>query len=207
MKARLKARAGLLVLVMSSLVGCVSTNSFVDPTHGRATYDDITRRAEPYRWRIVVEFRRNGAHLPEVDGELMSNVERVVLASGMAIPSPEGSSGQIKVVVNNIADMWSAGAKGFGIGLTFGLVGSTLSDYYEMEAELSMNGKIIRRSGYRHAIHTTVGNAGGPQGVEAMSLSAAFSKALEQMMLNSLEDLQQSGELSSALPSSPDPSR
>jgi len=207
MKARLKARAGLLVLVMSSLVGCVSTNSFVDPTHGRATYDDITRRAEPYRWRIVVEFQRNGAHLPEVDSELMGNVERVVLASGIAIPSPEGSSGQIKVVVNNIADVWSAGAKGFGTGLTFGLVGSTLSDYYEMEAELSMNGKIIRRSGYRHAIHTTVGNAKGPQGVEPMSLSAAFSKALEQMMLNSLKDLQQSGELSSALPSWLDPFR
>jgi len=199
MKTRPKLRVGLLALVMSSLAGCVSTNSFVDPAYGRATYDDITRRTEPYKWRIVVEFQRNGAHLPEADSELMSNVERVLLASGIAIPSPEGGSGQIKVVVNNIAAIGSAGTKGFGTGLTFGLVGTTVSDYYEMEVELSVNGKVVRRSGYKHAIHTTLGNARGPQGVEAVSVPAALSKVLEQMMLNCLKDLQQSGELSSAL--------
>jgi len=207
MKTQLKLRIGLLIIVMSSLVGCVSIKSYVDPTYSRATYNDITRRADPYKWRIVVEFQRNGTHLPKADSELMGNVERVVRASGMAIPSPEGSSGQLKVVVNNIADMGTARAKGFGTGLTLGLVGSTISDYYEMEAELSMNGKIIRRSAYKHALHSTVGNASGPQGVEAMSPSASFSKVIEQLMLNFLKDLQQSGDLSSALPSRLDPFR
>lgn len=196
MKTHLRLQVSLLIVAISSIVGCASPKSFVDPTYGRATYADITRRAEPYKWRIVVECQRNGAHVPEVDGELMGDVERVVRASGIAIPSPEGSSGQLKVVVNDIAATESAGWKGFVTGLTFGLVGSTAIDYYEMEAELSMNGKSIKRSGYKHAIHTTVGNASGPQGVEAMSLSEAFSGVLEQMLLNFLKDLQQIGELS-----------
>jgi hypothetical protein len=181
-------------------MGCVSTKSYVDPTYSRATYNDITRKAEPYKWRIVVEFQRNRTHLPSVDGELLAAVERTVRASGIAVPAPEGSSGQLKVVVNNIADLRTARTKGFGTGLTFGLVGSTVSDYYEMDVELSMNGRISRRSDYKHAIHTTVGNASGPPGVEPLSTSAALAKALEQMLLNFLKDLQQTGELSRAKP-------
>lgn len=190
----------LFTAVASLSVGCVSTKSYVDPAYGRATYNDITRKTDPYTWKIVVEFQRNGKHLPAIDSELMGHVERTVRASGMATPMPEGGMGQLKVMVNNVADMGTAGAKGFGTGLTLGLVGSTVSDNYEMEAELSMNGKVIRRSGYKHALHSTVGNASGPQGLEPMTPSAAFGRVVEQLMLNFLKDIQQSGDLSLVVP-------
>jgi hypothetical protein len=44
---------------------------------------------------------------------------------------------------------------------------------------------------YRHAIHSTIGNADGPAGLVAEeSLRAAFDKVVEGLVLNLLLDLQ-----------------
>ena len=44
---------------------------------------------------------------------------------------------------------------------------------------------------YRHAIHSTIGNAEGPPGLVAEeSLRAAFDKVVEGLVLNLLLDLQ-----------------
>jgi len=126
----------VLILVFFCLFGCATTRSYVDPGYGRATYDDIIRRSAPYRVKIFVEFQRNGEHLPQADSELMGHVERVVRGTGFAIPATQDISGELKVVVNNIADLGKAAAKGFGTGLTFGLAESTITDNYEMEASL-----------------------------------------------------------------------
>jgi len=186
----------VLILVFSSLFGCAMTKSFVDPGYGRATYDDIIRRSEPYRVKIIVEFQRNGKHFPQVDSELMGHVERVVRGTGFIIPTTQGTSGELKVIVNNIADLGKAAAKGVGTGLTLGLVGSTITDYYEMESTLSLNDKVIKRTNYKHALHSTVGLKKAPEGLEPMTPSAAFGKVVEQLILNFLNDIQKSGELS-----------
>ena len=186
----------VLILVFFSLFGCATTKSFVDPGYGRATYDDIIRRSEPYRVKIIVEFQRNGKHFPQVDSELMGHVERVVRGTGFIIPATQGTSGELKVIVNNIADLGKAAAKGVGTGLTLGLVGSTVTDYYEMESTLSLNDKVIKRTNYKHALHSTVGLKKAPEGLEPMTPSAAFGKVVEQLILNFLNDIQKSGELS-----------
>jgi len=184
----------VLILVFFSLFGCATTKSYVDPGHGRATYDDIIRRSEPYRVKIIVEFQRNGKHFPQGDSELMGHVQRVVRGTGFAIPATQDTSGELKVVVNNIADLGKAVAKGFGTGLTLGLAGSTVTDYYELEASLSLNDKVIKRTGYKHSLHTTVGLKNAPEGLEPMTPSAAFGKVVEQLILNFINDIQKSGE-------------
>lgn len=186
----------MLVAALFVLSACAGPKSYVDPRYGRATYGDIMRRPEPYKLKIVVEFQRNGKHLPQVDNELMGHVESVIRGSGFAVPASDGTAGDLKVVVNNVADIGKATAKGFGTGLTLGLVGSTLTDNYEMEATLSIKGKVIKRTDYKHAIHTTVGRTSGPEGLEPMTTSAAFGKVVEQLLLNFLNDVQRSGELS-----------
>ncbi len=43
---------------------------------------------------------------------------------------------------------------------------------------------------YRHAIHSTIGKADGPQGLAPMSVGDAFSKGGEGLVLNLRLDLQ-----------------
>ena len=186
----------VVILFIFSMFGCATTKSYVDPGYGRATYDDITRRSEPYKVKIIVEFQRNGKHIPQVDSELMGHVERVVRGTGFAVPATQDTSGELKVIVNNVADLGKAAVKGIGTGLTFGLAGSTVTDYYEMEATLSLNNKVINKTDYKHALHSTVGLKKPPEGLEPMTPSAAFGKVVEQLILNFLQDIQNSGELS-----------
>ena len=87
-------------------------------------------------------------------------------------------------------------AKGFGTGLTFGLVGTTVTDAYELSIFIAAKGKTINRTTIKHAFHTAIGNTNVPPGLEAVPPSVAFGRVLEQMLLRALQDMQQSGELS-----------
>lgn len=188
-----------LIFVFICLFGCAAPKSYVDPGFTRATYDDIMRRPEPYRITINVEFQRNGTHYPQVDSELLGHVERVIRGTGFALPATQDTSGELKVVVNNIADLGKAAAKGFGTGLTLGLAGSTVTDYYEMEASLTIDGRRAHRTGLKHALHSTIGLKDAPEGLEPMTPSAGFGKIVEQLLLNFISDIQKSGELSSLI--------
>jgi hypothetical protein len=175
------------------LGGCISSKSYVDPSFARATYEDVQIPPMPYELKISVEFQRNGEHLPQVDGELRGIVERVIRASRFAVPAAGASQGELKVVVNNIADLDKARAMGFGTGMTFGAAGSYITDYYEMAADLTLDGKTFSQSGYKHQLHTTVGNKAGPEGVAPTTPSAGFATIVEQLLLNFLKDMKQGG--------------
>jgi hypothetical protein len=188
----------LLSIAVASLMltGCISPRSFVDPSFPKVAYEDIKKRNEPLRLKLVVEFQRSGKPYPRADSTLRDNAERILRASGMVTPVADPSGGEIKVVVNNFGDVGSAFAKGFGTGLTFGLIGSTVTDGYEMSIFITANGKTISRTGIKHAIHTAIGNTSIPANIETFPINVAFEKVLEQMLLRALQDIQQSGELS-----------
>jgi len=183
------AKQLLVCILFGLMTGCISAKSYVDPSYGKVKYEDLSRRTEPFRWKLVVEFMRNGSRLPTADAEVFGHVERVIRAAGI-IPVTEVNAPELKVIVNNVADNGAAVGKGFGTGMTFGLVGSTVTDNYEMEVVLTDGNKVLRKSGYKHAIHTTVGNASGPQGLEPMSVTAAFGKVVEQLLLNALKEIE-----------------
>lgn len=185
----------LLVAASFSIGGCMSPKSFVDPTYPKVSYDQIKKKQSPLRLNLVVEFQRNGEHIPKVDSTLRDNTERILRASGVIVPSSDGGEGQVKVVVNNIADRGAAAAKGFGTGLTFGLVGTTVTDAYEMTISITVNGKTVERTAVKHALHTAIGNTAIPDGLETMPPNTAFVRVLEQMILRVLKDIQSTGEL------------
>ena len=83
--------------------------------------------------------------------------------------------------------------KGFGTGLTFGLVGNTVRDGYEMTVALTLNGKSVTKTGYKHLLISTVGNATAPPGLKPTTPSAGVATIVEQMLLNALRDLQGDG--------------
>ena len=185
----------LLVLFCFGLAGCMSPKSFVDPTYPKVSYGDVKKRPAALRLKLIVEFQRNGEHVPKVDSTLRDNTERVLRASGVIVPVSDEGEGTIKIVMNNIADMGAAAAKGFGTGLTFGLVGTTVTDSYEMTISITANGKTIERIAIKHALHTAIGNTTVPEGLETMPPNLAFERVLEQVILRALRDMQGAGEL------------
>jgi hypothetical protein len=177
------------------LAGCISPKSFIDPSYQKVAYDEVQKRPAPLRLKLAVEFQRNGEAFPRADATLRDNTDRILRASGVVTPVADGGEGEIRVVVNNVADRSSAAAKGFGTGLTFGLVGTTVTDAYEMSVTIRVNGRTITRTDVKHAFHTAIGNTTTPAGLETVSPSVAFQRVVEQMLLRVLQDVQRTGEL------------
>ncbi len=172
-----------------ALSGCMSPKSFVDPTFPKVTYEEIKRSPSPPKVVLTTQFQRHGEHFPKADSTLRDSAERVLRASGAVFPSSDGNQGQIHIVVNNIGEDGAA-AKGFGAGLTFGIVGTTVMDAYELSITMKVGQRTFSRQAVRHAIHTTIGNASTPPGVETVPINVAFDRVLEQLLLRVLKEYQ-----------------
>lgn len=190
-------KIALTLLFATALTGCISPKTYVDPAYSKATYNDIKAVSDPYASNLVIEFQRNGEHFQRADKELRKHVERVLQQSGVITLGPDTSPYSLKVVVNNIADMGDAAAKGFATGLTFGAAGTLVTDYYEATFEFTDKDGKAHTGSYKHALHTTIGNQDAPfENVQSVTPAGAFGIALEQMLLNFLKEMQDQGVLS-----------
>jgi hypothetical protein len=172
------------------LTGCASTKSFVDPSFPKVSYEELQKQPSPLKLSLTTQFQRNGVPFPEVDPALKENIERVLRVSGLVSPVKEGAEGQIRVVVNNIADTGAAWSKGMEAGMTFGASSATVLDAYEMSVTITVGAKTFTRTAVRHAIQTVIGSSATPQGLEIVSPSLAFERVLEQMTLRVLKEYQ-----------------
>ena len=99
-------------------------------------------------------------------------------------------------MLDNVADTGDAAGKGALTGLTFGAKGSQVTDGYVFTANFQGTGKQAVTKVYRHAMHSTIGNAERPAGLTAEeSPRAAFDKVVEGLVLNLLLDLQKEEQL------------
>jgi len=194
MKTRLFA---LCALALVSLSGCISVKVYVDPSMAKTGYEDLRKPAEPLALKVNVEFLRNGKRVANAENELRGDVERILRATGVIVPSASAENGEISVTVNNVGDLGSAAGKGFATGMTFGLVGTSVQDGYEMSVTLTIHGSSVTKSGYKDVLISTVGNKKAPEGLTPTSPSAGFATVVEQMLLNALSDLQKDGYLAS----------
>ena len=183
----------VVVSSVSLLSGCITPHSYVDPQYRKATYEQIQKPAQALPVKVQIQFQRNGKPLPAVDSELRSHVERTLRASGAFVPSADAAS-SISVTANNTADLAAARAKGFGTGLTFGAAGSTVDDNYEFSCSFADPSRPAQEPVvYKHAIHSTIGNADGPAGLTATTPADAFGRVVEDVVLNFVSDLQTQG--------------
>lgn len=184
----------LLILVAGSLTGCITSQTFVDPQYHKAGYESLQRISQPVPVKVDVEFQRNGQPLPAADNELRGHVERTLRATGVLLPAADSGQATIKVIGNNIADLGAAKAAGFKTGLTFGGAGSVVADNYEFTC--TYKGAAQEKSfSYQHALHTTIGNAKGPAGLAPTTPADGFARVVEDVILNFVKDLQDSGVL------------
>jgi hypothetical protein len=187
----------LVALFVSTLLatGCMSTKSAIDPAYNKTKYEDIAQPAEAYKWRVSVQFLVDGKPYQRGDSMLQDQVERVLQDSGLIVPTPDSTSGEIHVILNDSYNKAATVTKLFGYVLTFGLIGTTVTDYFEMEVTITTNGKTFHKRGIRHTLYTTVGNAKLPEGSQSVPQQTAVHRIVEEMLLNALKEFQQSGSL------------
>ena len=182
-----------LLVAVVILSGCISTKSYVDPSYSTANYEDIVPSLSNYRAEIIVEFQRDGEPFERANKEVKEHVERAFRATGIIIPDVEATAFTLTVVFNNIPESGAAG-KGFATGLTFGAVGTLVTDFYEVSISYKEPLKLEITKHYKHELHTTIGNKEAPfEGVEATSPAGAFATIVEQVILNYVTDMQRDG--------------
>ena len=185
----------IIAITLLLLGGCASPKSFLDPSIRQISYHDIQRRSEPLKLKLLVEFQVNGEHKPAAEPFLRENAKRVLQGTRVIDPVDNQSEGEIKVVLNNIADKAKAFAKGAGSGATFGLAGTTVLDAYEMTVSITTNGKNASRAVSKHGIYSIIGSGSPPNGIQPLSGKFAFARVVEQMLLLVLQEMQSAGDL------------
>lgn len=183
--APLMAAAALL------LSGCLSLRSFVDPTLGDVPAAQRVAVASPQPVQLIFEFRTQGAANTRATNMLREQVTESVRASGLfseVSASPVQGGALLSIVIDNIPEE-NAASQGFGTGLTLGLAGTTVSDYYVATARYAANGAQLT-SEKRHALHSQIGNAEAPANmVQAETPEAGVRTIIRQLVDHLVFDL------------------
>jgi hypothetical protein len=189
----------MLVSLMSA--GCLSVKSYVDPQLPKVTYADLLQRREVRPVFLRVEFQANGKANAKASSLALARVTRVLESSKLfssVAAAAAADLDQMNILIDNVGDRSEAAAKGVGTGLTLGLAGSMVTDGYVFTGTYQAAGKTAVTKIYKHAMHSTIGNAKGPEGLTAMTVQQAFDKIVEELVLNFLLDLQKEERLTSA---------
>ena len=187
----------LVAISVLVLTACATPpRSYPEQSFPKSTFEQVKRSQDPLRLKLSVIFKRDGKHLKEVDKDLYDNAELVLRGTGAVMPTSQGEDGTIHIEVDNLVNFARGFAKGMGNGLTMGMVGTTLTDHYIINISIVNNGKKIERNGIKHQLHTVIGRGSIPDGVEFYDPQKGFNKMVEQVILNTLMDMQGTGELS-----------
>ncbi len=186
----------IALFVTLSLSACLSMKTYPDSQYHKATYTSVGKLAVPKPVRLTVIFQRNGKDFPRAVKQLRPIVEHVLVTSGAFTLVNDAAAAELRVTLNNIADLGEAAKNGFVTGLTLGGKGSTVTDFYEAKIELiAVDGTVSKE--YKHALLTTLGNAVAPiPGVAPVTPAAGFNIVVEDILLNFIQDLKTDGKIS-----------
>lgn len=192
-------RAPRLLLCAALLAfgsGCLSTRSYVDPELPKIAYAGLKKPSQPAPVQLLFEFQTkettNAAATEQLRPKAVKILEQSKLFSEVVI-APKTAERKLFVTVNNFEVTKDAVSKGVVTGLTFGLAGAMVTDGYTMNTAYHSPTKLEYKNTYRHAIHTTIGNTSGPVNLAPMTPAEAVDKALEELLLNFLNDLSREG--------------
>lgn len=183
-----------VMLVAFSTSGCVT--AYVDGGLQKVSIADVRKPVRPVDAQLLFAFQTKGTVNARATDVLKAEVTDLIATAGLFAavgPDPAPSGAILSVTINNvpITDPGDAAAKGFGTGLTFGLVGSTVTDGYICTMEYLPPGAAKSVTALSsHAIHSTVGAKGAPEnGIRAKSLDEAVHTMTRQIVLEGLKKL------------------
>ncbi|RYY93580.1 MAG: hypothetical protein EOO24_26490 [Comamonadaceae bacterium] len=194
MTARRPLRHVLTAVLLAGaalLTGCAT--HYVDGAHKGAAVG-VVKPAQAAPVQLVVEFQTKGVANARATQIVQPMVAEDVRASGLfseVKDTPGAGSGLISVTLNNVSLTDDAAAKGFMAGLTFGAAGQQVTDGYICTVSYLAPGQsapVVATA--RHAIHTTVGNHGGPSNAyKASSMEDALRVMLREVVGSALGTL------------------
>jgi hypothetical protein len=182
----------LALFCITTLSACIAPKSYVDTALGNTDLSASPKAKELQPYQLVFEFKTKGSPNARATGVVKPMVAEQIAKSGMLgtqsdVPVARGR--QLIITIDNVVLTDSAAAKGFGVGLTFGLVGTMVTDGYVAQARYSSDGKPVVTADAKHALHTTIGNASGPAGVAAMAPIDAIRIVVQQITQRLLQGL------------------
>lgn len=190
-------RGAALLSSVALLSGCLSMKSYVDPALPVVTKGEIVAPATPQPVQVAFEFRTKGSANADATAQLQPRLVAAAAESGLfskvSSTADDTNAGLLTVVIDNVEpEGQNAGAKGFGTGLTLGAVGSMVTDGYTCKASYVRGGRTTSVE-LQHALHTTIGNKAGPEGLTPMTPQEAVNQVIDQLIWNSLDNLADKG--------------
>jgi len=183
-----------VVVASIALTGCMTVKTYVDPTLPVLAQEQLPKIRQAQPAMVLFEFRTKGNANARATNSIRPKVMAAVADSRMFGTLSEtaggADSGLLRVVIDDQADMGNAVAKGFGTGLTFGLAGSLVTDVYVCTASYTVGGKTVETT-VQHALHSTIGNHGAPQGMTAVKPQEALDQIVNQLVWHALQQLDQ----------------
>jgi len=186
----------LPLLLVAFLSGCISPQSYIDTALPVLRFEDVPPAATPRPVQLLFEFRTKGAPNARATAYAKPIVTETVTKAGLfsaVSEAPVADGRMLTIVIDNVPLTDDAAARGFGVGLTFGLAGTMVSDGYICTATYAQPGGARNTKSVKHALHTTVGNASGPPGVQGMKPDDAAPILIRQMTLNALQAIRRDG--------------
>ncbi len=193
-------RYGLKMLARACAVGFLSVlgacgTFYVDNNLHDLAPSERAAVANPKPVQLLFDFQTKGASNSRARDQLTAPVTQAVQDSAVfsavsAAPAPSGAI--LQVTINNVPLTDDAFARGFAVGFTFGLVGTTVGDGYVCTAEYvggTDAAKITKVE--RDAIYTSLGaTASTPQhATKVKSLDEAVHLMVHKCVGNVLNDL------------------
>ncbi len=186
-------------LLATSLLGACtpSLKSYADGSYRKASAQQLTALTPPLPVRVEVQFQQQGKPKPTSDLRLRGHVERALAASSVLSPD-QMSTAVLRVVVNNVGDKSEAMSAGIRTGLSFGLSGAVVDDEYQFNIDYTDAAGKKSEVFFRHVMHTAVGGAELPAGIQSSSPGEAFGQIVQDAVMAALQQLQQADALGRA---------
>ncbi|MBC3920856.1 hypothetical protein H8L32_25555 [Undibacterium sp. CY18W] len=184
--------------------GCVSVKQYVDPALPKVAFEDLLKnpsKQEKQPVQVMIEFRTKGIVNARATEAVTPLVIKTLQQSSLfsdVLTGQATSGNKLFITIDNIVVDKDAFSKGFATGLTLGLAGSMVTDGYVMNASYITPNKDEFKHVYKHAIHSTIGNAEGPKGLTPVPKEPkdeAIRQVVEGLILNLLNDMQKNGEM------------
>jgi hypothetical protein len=189
----------LLPLALAAATSaCIQAQSFVDPAHTQIAREPVPVVATPRPAQLLFEFRTKGNPNAAATEQLRPRVYMALSetrAFSEISSTPAANGRTLAITMNNFPLTEDAAARGVGVGLTFGLVGAMVSDGYTFDATLGEPGRPAATRSFKHAIHSTVGNAAGPPGLQPVTPSEAINQVVDELVRRLVGDLARDGAL------------
>lgn len=188
-----KVAAAVAAAALLSVAGVANAANFVDTALGDVPPDQIVAVSNPKPVQLLFQFKTKGAANARATTYLNAQITELARNSNLfseVSTGPVEGGAILSITIDNIPSEGAA-SQGFATGLTFGLRGSLVTDFYVAGVEyVNGAGAATISKQARHALYTTLGrHEPPPTGVRVRNAEEGVRTVVRQLVTHMLNDL------------------